>query len=96
MLWQIVNSGPRCRAVPLNCRAYRGERPHIEKLRSWPWEPGTARAVVTLLPLVLWAIQRMLDRLAFSRRPASFQAAVAAKAWTLSVILLLYFSSVVT
>lgn len=43
------------------------ERNVLEKLRTWPWEPETARVVLTatLLPLVLWVIQRALDRLAF-------------------------------
>lgn len=43
------------------------ERNVLEKLRTWPWEPETARVVVTatLLSLVLWVIQRVLDRLAF-------------------------------
>ncbi|MGA7733296.1 MAG: hypothetical protein WCD37_18700, partial [Chloroflexia bacterium] len=43
------------------------EREVLEKLRTWPWEPDTARVVITatLLPLVLWVIQRVLDQLAF-------------------------------
>jgi hypothetical protein len=43
------------------------ERNVLEKLRTWPWEPETARVVLTatLLPLVLWVIQRALDRFTF-------------------------------
>jgi hypothetical protein len=43
------------------------EREVLEKLRTWPWEPDTARVVITatLLPLVLWVIQRVLDQFAF-------------------------------
>jgi hypothetical protein len=43
------------------------ERGVLEKLRTWPWEPETARWVLTavLLPLVLWLLQRLLDRFGF-------------------------------
>ncbi|HEX8218772.1 MAG TPA: hypothetical protein VF914_06110 [Chloroflexia bacterium] len=43
------------------------ERSVLEKLRTWPWEPETARVVATatLLPLVLCVLQRALDRLTF-------------------------------
>lgn len=41
------------------------EREVLEKLRTWPWETETARLVVTatLLPMLLWLIQRLLERL---------------------------------
>ncbi|HET9494689.1 MAG TPA: hypothetical protein VFR15_10700 [Chloroflexia bacterium] len=43
------------------------ERGVLEKIRTWPWEPETARWVLTavLLPLVLWFVQRLLERIAF-------------------------------
>ncbi|MDQ5823051.1 MAG: hypothetical protein M3441_02435 [Chloroflexota bacterium] len=41
------------------------EREVLEKLRTWPWETETARLVITaaLLPMLLWLIQRLLERL---------------------------------
>jgi hypothetical protein len=40
------------------------ERGVLEKLRTWPWEPETARWLLTaiLLPLILLFLQRLLDR----------------------------------
>jgi hypothetical protein len=39
----------------------------LDKVPTWPWEPETVRVVVTalLLPVVLWVITRVLERLAF-------------------------------
>ena len=39
-------------------------RREIQATSTWPWEPGTLRAVVTalLLPIVLWATQQVLQR----------------------------------
>jgi hypothetical protein len=41
------------------------ERGVLEKVSTWPWEPETVRVVVTalLLPVVLWIITRILERL---------------------------------
>jgi hypothetical protein len=43
------------------------EQSALDKVSTWPWEPETMRAVVTalLLPVVLWAITRVLERLGF-------------------------------
>ena len=43
------------------------ERGVLDKVSTWPWEPETARAVVTalVLPVVLWVITRVLERLGF-------------------------------
>jgi hypothetical protein len=43
------------------------ERSVLDKVSTWPWEPETVRVVVTalLLPAVLWAITRVLERLGF-------------------------------
>lgn len=43
------------------------ERGVLDKVSTWPWEPETIRAVVTalLLPVVLWAVTRVLERLGF-------------------------------
>jgi hypothetical protein len=39
----------------------------LDKVPTWPWEPETVRLVVTalLLPMVLWVVTRVLERLAF-------------------------------
>ncbi len=41
------------------------ERDVLAKLRTWPWETETARLVVTaaMLPMLLWLVQRLLERL---------------------------------
>jgi hypothetical protein len=41
------------------------ERDAIARMPTWPWEPGTLRAFVSVLlvPIVLWLIFRVLDRL---------------------------------
>jgi hypothetical protein len=43
------------------------ERGALEKISTWPWEPETVRLVVTalLLPVVLWFVTRVLERLGF-------------------------------
>lgn len=40
------------------------ERDAIGRMPTWPWEPGTLRAFVSVLlvPIVLWLIFRVLDR----------------------------------
>jgi hypothetical protein len=40
----------------------------IAKLSTWPWQIDTARGVVAAaaLPLVIWVIQRLLDRFLFA------------------------------
>lgn len=37
----------------------------LDKIRTWPWQPGTLRGLATavLLPLLLWLITRLLERL---------------------------------
>lgn len=41
------------------------ERDVLARLRTWPWETETARLVITaaLLPMLLWLVQRILERL---------------------------------
>jgi hypothetical protein len=41
------------------------ERGVLDKVSTWPWEPETLRVVVTalLLPVVIWIITRVLERL---------------------------------
>lgn len=43
------------------------ERDIVDKVSTWPWEPETVRAVATalLLPVVIWVITRVLERLGF-------------------------------
>jgi hypothetical protein len=40
----------------------------VAKISTWPWEPDTVRWVATAaaLPLVLWVIQRLLERFFFA------------------------------
>ena len=40
-------------------------RDHIDKVPTWPWSPGTPTAVLSalILPVVLWLIQTLLERL---------------------------------
>jgi hypothetical protein len=40
------------------------ERSVLDKVSTWPWEPETARVVVTavLLPMILWVVTRILER----------------------------------
>ena len=37
----------------------------LERIPTWPWQPGTLRGVVTalFLPILLWLITRILERL---------------------------------
>jgi hypothetical protein len=39
----------------------------LDKVSTWPWEPESLRAVVTalLLPVALWVVTRVLERLGF-------------------------------
>jgi hypothetical protein len=39
----------------------------LSKLRTWPWQPGTIGGLgaALLLPVVLWGVQRLLERLGF-------------------------------
>jgi hypothetical protein len=43
------------------------EQSVLDKASTWPWEPETVRAVATalLLPVALWIITRVLERLGF-------------------------------
>ena len=36
----------------------------VEKIRTWPWEPGTVRGLATalFLPVVIWVITKLLER----------------------------------
>jgi hypothetical protein len=36
----------------------------VEKIPTWPWKPGTLRGFISamLLPIVLWAVQQVLER----------------------------------
>jgi len=40
------------------------ERATLNKIPTWPWEPGSIRGVVAalLLPLGIWLIQNLLTR----------------------------------
>ena len=37
----------------------------LSRLRTWPWQPGTLRGLgaALLLPIVIWGVQRVLERL---------------------------------
>jgi hypothetical protein len=39
----------------------------LSKLRTWPWQPGTLGGLgaALLLPIVIWGLQRLLERLGF-------------------------------
>jgi len=43
------------------------ERGVLDKVPTWPWDPETVRVVVTalLLPVVLWVVTRVLERVGF-------------------------------
>ena len=43
------------------------ERQMLEKLPTWPWKPDTFRGFFTalLLPIILWLITRLLERIVF-------------------------------
>ena len=43
------------------------ERGVLDKVSTWPWDPETLRVVVTalLLPVALWVVTRVLERLGF-------------------------------
>jgi hypothetical protein len=43
------------------------EQSALDKVSTWPWAPETVRAVVTalLLPVALWIVTRVLERLGF-------------------------------
>lgn len=43
------------------------ERQFLEKIPTWPWKPDTLRGFFTalLLPIILWLITRLLERLVF-------------------------------
>lgn len=40
------------------------ERSVLDKVSTWPWEPETARVMITavLLPMILWVVTRILER----------------------------------
>ena len=41
------------------------ERAALQRIPTWPWEPGTIRglAAALLLPIVIWLIQFVLERM---------------------------------
>lgn len=43
------------------------ERQILEKIPTWPWKSDTVRGFVTalLLPIILWLITRLLERIVF-------------------------------
>ena len=43
------------------------ERSVLDKIPTWPWQPGTVRGLgaALLLPMVIWGVQRLLERLGF-------------------------------
>jgi hypothetical protein len=43
------------------------EQDALDKISTWPWEPEAVRGVGTalLLPIVLWLVTRVLERLGF-------------------------------
>jgi hypothetical protein len=51
-------------AVNKTLESLKFERDAIDRMPTWPWEPGTLRAFVTalLVPIVLWLIIRGLER----------------------------------
>jgi len=40
------------------------EQNALRKIPTWPWQPGVVRAVIAalLLPVAIWAIQKLLGR----------------------------------
>jgi hypothetical protein len=65
-LHQSVDERDLSQADPLNktIDSLQVEREAIAKMSTWPWQPGTLRAFVSVLlvPIVLWLIFRVLDR----------------------------------
>ena len=51
--------------VESTMRALISRREMLEKIPTWPWEPTTLRgfASTMLLPIVIWLITRLLERL---------------------------------
>lgn len=47
-----------------NLASLMAEREMVQKLPTWPWQPGTIGAFVTaiLLPVALWLVTRLLER----------------------------------
>jgi hypothetical protein len=43
------------------------ERDVLDKIPTWPWQPDTIRWLGTalLLPIIVWTITRVLERLGF-------------------------------
>jgi hypothetical protein len=41
------------------------ERELLAKIPTWPWQPGALTGFLTalLLPIILWLIQRILERM---------------------------------
>jgi hypothetical protein len=65
-LHQSVDELDLSHADPLNktIDSLQVEREAIAKMSTWPWQPGTLRAFVSVLlvPIVLWLIFRVLER----------------------------------
>ncbi|MDQ3705289.1 MAG: hypothetical protein M3437_08730 [Chloroflexota bacterium] len=66
-LHQRTGAGEYSRAGELEAamNSLIAERDVLTRLRTWPWETETARLVVTaaMLPMLLWLVQRLLERL---------------------------------
>jgi hypothetical protein len=66
-LHQSVDERDLSASDPLNktLESLQLERDAIARMPTWPWQPGTLRAFVSVLlvPIVLWLIFRVLDRL---------------------------------
>jgi hypothetical protein len=45
--------------------ALEGQKAYVEKIPTWPWQPATLRGFLSavLLPIGIWGIQQVLDRL---------------------------------
>lgn len=67
LIHQTVDTGEFARADELQktLTSLLAERDVLTKLPTWPWSPGTLRGFATaaVLPIVLWLVFRLLERL---------------------------------
>lgn len=51
--------------LPDTLQALRGEREALQHVPTWPWQPGTPRSVAAalLLPLIVWFLQWVLEKI---------------------------------